>query len=285
MAGLPDLDYTRSLSRYGLSQVTVVFKDGTDIYFARQLVNERLQQVQEPVAAGLEPEMGPIATGLGEIFMYTVGAQARREESRRQRLRRRPICARSRTGSSGRSCATCPASPRSTRSAAIVKQFHVTPDPAKLLAYGLSFDDVLDALAQNNANVGAGYIERNGEQYLVRAPGQVDDARGDPATSWSRSRDGVPVRVSDVADVLLGKELRTGAATQNGEEVVLGTVFMLIGENSRDGLAARRRASSRRSIAALPQGVIAKHGLRPHRRWSTAPSQPCRRTCSKARCW
>ncbi|MBI5506185.1 MAG: CusA/CzcA family heavy metal efflux RND transporter [Deltaproteobacteria bacterium] len=255
MAGLPNLDYTRSISRYALSQVTVVFKDGTDIYFARQLVNERIQEVKGKLPPGVEPAMGPIATGLGEIYMFTVENE---EEVRgsdgneytltdlrtiqdwviRPQLRNVPGVAE--VNSIG----------------GFVKQYHVTPHPDKLLAYNLSFHDVMEALARNNANVGAGYIERNGEQYLIRSPGQVmslDDI------SWIvvANRDGVPIHIHDVADIFLGPELRNGAATENGKEVVLGTVFMLIGENSRT-VSEQVDRRMKEINGTLPAGLVAK---------------------------
>jgi cobalt-zinc-cadmium resistance protein CzcA len=136
------------------------------------------------------------------------------------------------------------------------QQFHVTPDPAKLVAHGLSFQDLLAALAKNNANVGAGYIERRGEQYLVRAPGQVTTL-DEISNIVVRSENGVPTRVKDIGEVLLGKELRTGAATENGEEVVLGTVFMLMGENSRT-VSKRVSAKLEDVNRSLPEGVVAK---------------------------
>ncbi|MDP1579429.1 MAG: CusA/CzcA family heavy metal efflux RND transporter [Candidatus Didemnitutus sp.] len=255
MAGLPQLNYTRSLSRYGLSQVTVVFKDGTDIYFARQLVNERIQEVKSQLPAGLEPAMGPISTGLGEIFMFTVEstAGARKPDGSaynatdlreiqdwvvRPQLRNLPGVTEVNT------------------IGGFVKQFHVTPHPERLLSYGLTLREVMDALARNNANVGAGYIERFGEQYLIRVPGQVNGITEIENIVVAR-RAGQPVRVRDVAEVLLGKELRTGAATVDGNEVVLGTVFMLIGENSRE-VAMRVATKLDQVNRTLPDGVVAK---------------------------
>src|SRR4030067_1613640 len=136
------------------------------------------------------------------------------------------------------------------------KQYHVTPYPDKLIAYGLSFHDVLHALARNNANVGAGYIEHSGEQYLIRAPGQVADIENIQQIIIGNYK-GVPIYIKDVAEVLLGKELRTGAATENGKEVVLGTVFMLMGENSRT--VSRRVADKMIDVNhTLPPGIIAK---------------------------
>ena len=255
MAGLPNLEQTRSLSRYGLSQVTVIFKDGTDIYFARQLINERIQEVRDQLPPGVEASMGPIATGLGEIFMWTVEPEdgARKPDGGeytptdlrtiqdwivRPQLRNIPGVTEINT------------------IGGYIKQFHVTPDPARLIGYGLSFRDVLGALAQNNANVGASYIEKSGEQYLIRAPGQVTTMNeiGDIVI---RTVQGVPIRIKDVAEVLLGKELRTGAATENGREVVLGTVFMLLGENSR-AVSQRVAAKLVEVNRTLPQGVVAQ---------------------------
>lgn len=231
LAGLPKLDYTRSISRYGLSQVTVVFEDGTDVYFARQLVNERLQTAKADLPPGIEPEPGPIATGLGEIYMYTVDAlpgavNADGEAYTPTDLRTihdwvvRP------------QLVTVKGVTEVNTIGGYQKQFHVTPWPDKLSAFGLGLDDIIEALERNNANVGAGYIERAGEQYLVRVPGQADGIE-DLKKIIVTQRHGVSIRLTDVADVILGEELRTGAATQSGHEVVLGTVFMLIGENSR----------------------------------------------------
>lgn len=254
MAGLPNLDYTRSLSRYGLSQVTVVFKDGTDIYFARQLVNERIQEVKSQLPPGVEPTMGPISTGLGEIFMFTVetepGAKkADGSEYTPTDLRElqdwvvRP------------QLRNLPGVTEVNTIGGYVKQYHVTPRPDRLIAYRLTLRDVMDALARNNANVGAGYIERHGEQYLIRVPGQVSGIPEIENIVVAR-RNGQPVRVRDVAEVIVGRELRTGAATENGREVVLGTVFMLIGENSRD-VSSRVAAKLVEVNRSLPEGVVA----------------------------
>lgn len=233
MAGLPKLDYTRSLSRYGLSQVTVVFKDGTDIYFARQLIAERLQSLRTQLPPGLDPAMGPLSTGLGEIFMFTVEPETA--------TTRKPDGT-AYTSTDLRELQDWVVRPQLRNLKGVtevntiggfVKQFHVTPHSDRLIAHGLTLRDVMDTLARNNANVGAGYIERAGEQYLIRVPGQVASLAEIGALVVAQ-RSGQPIRVRDVADVLLGEELRTGAATENGREVVLGTVFMLIGENSRE---------------------------------------------------
>ena len=255
MAGLPHLQQTRSLSRYGLSQVTVVFEDGTDIYFARQLINERVQEVREALPPGVEPSMGPIATGLGEIFMWTV--EPREGAKKPDGSAYTPTDLRTIQDWIVRpQLRNIPGVTEINTIGGYVKQFHVTPDPARLIGYGLSFHEVLAALARNNANVGAGYIEKSGEQYLIRAPGQVaslDEIR-DIVIRTERS---VPIRIGDVAEVLLGKELRTGAATENGREVVLGTVFMLMGENSR-AVSQRVGAKLAEVNRSLPAGVEAK---------------------------
>ncbi len=259
LAGLPGLDYTRSLSRYGLSQVTVVFEDGTDLYFARQQVNERLQQLGSQLPPGLDPAMGPMATGLGEIFMYTVDAEpgARKPDGTawsatdlrtlqdwviRPQLRNLPGVTEVDTIGGHE------------------RQVHVTPVPARLVAFDLGLDDVRRAIGLNNRNVGAGYIERNGQQFLVRVPGQV--GAGDrPALEEIGAivldrRDGVPIRIRDVAEVGEGMELRGGAASQDGHEVVLGTVVMRVGANSRE-VARDVAAGLEKAAASLPDGITA----------------------------
>ncbi|WP_346297200.1 CusA/CzcA family heavy metal efflux RND transporter [Rhodopseudomonas sp. P1] len=252
MGGLPNLVNTRSLSRYGLSQVTVVFKDGTDIYFARQLVNERVQRAKDVLPTGIEMAMGPVSTGLGEIYMYTVEAKqgATRADGK-------PF-----TPSDLRTAQDWIIKPQLRNVPGVnevntiggfAKQFHVLPDPAKLMAYRLSFRDVMTSLASNNANVGAGYIEKNGEQYLVRTPGQVSDVE-EIRQIVIGSRSGVPVRIMDVAEVKEGTDLRTGAATLNGQEVVLGTAMLLIGDNGRT-VAQRVAAKLQQIEKSLPEGM------------------------------
>jgi cobalt-zinc-cadmium resistance protein CzcA len=255
MAGLPRLAYTRSLSRYGLSQVTVVFEDGTDLYFARQLVTERIRQVQDLLPPGLTPELGPIATGLGEIFMFTVDAKpgARKPDGSEydpydlldaMRWIVRPQLAK------------VPGVTEVNTIGGYDRQVLVAPIPARMLAYGLTFDDLVGALVRNNANAGAGFIERNGSQLLVRSPGQVtslDDLAQIPVATIA----GAPVMLRDVADISWGAGLRTGAATMDGREVVLGTVFMLVGENSRQ--VSRAVAERLGTIqASLPEGLEAR---------------------------
>ena len=254
MAGLPGLQQTRSLSRSGLSQVTVIFKEGTDLFAARQWDSERLQNARQQLPTGVDADMGPVSTGLGEIFLWTVEA---RDEARKPdgtpytptdlrviqdwiikpQLRNVPGVAEINT------------------IGGFARQFQIAPDPRKLAAYKLTLNDLLTALERNNANVGAGYIERSGEQLLIRAPGQLGSLQ-DIANVVLTHVQGTSVRVSDVAEVMIGKELRSGAATENGREVVLGTVFMLIGENSRSvsQAVAGRLAEINRT---LPEGVSA----------------------------
>ena len=255
MAGLPDLDQTRSISRYGLSQVTVIFKDGTDIYFARQLVNERIQQAKDNLPAGIAPVMGPIASGLGEIYMWTVEAKQgalKTDGTAYNAMDLREI----QDWIIKPQLRNVPGVTEINTIGGYAKEFHVAPYPDRLVAHGLALNDLVEALQRNNANVGAGYIERSGEQYLIRAPGQVGSL-DDIGNIVIGAPQGVPVRISDVADVTLGKELRTGAATQNGEEVVLGTVFMLIGENSRTVSQAVDKKMQEIN-RTLPSGVVTK---------------------------
>src|SRR3989338_8531245 len=255
MAGLPGLQQTRSVSRYGLSQVTVIFEDGTDIYFARQIVNERIQQAKGQLPAGIEPDMGPTSTGLGEIFMWTVeaGENARKPDGTAytptdlREIQDWIIKPQMRN---------VPAATEIYTVGGYAKEFQVAPAPDKLVAYGLTLQNLVEAIERNNNTVGAGYIEKRGEQYLIRAPGQVADIE-DIGNIVVTNREGVPIRIRDVAEVGIGKQLRTGAATENGREVVLGTVFMLIGENSRavSRAVAKRLEEINRS---LPPGVVAQ---------------------------
>jgi cobalt-zinc-cadmium resistance protein CzcA len=250
--GLPNLSYTRSLSRYGLSQVTVVFEEGTDIYFARNLINERLGAIKSALPPGLEPEMGPIATGLGEIFMYTVEAPPGAAQADGSPLDATAL----------REIQDWIIKPQLAQVPGVIevntiggydKQYHVTPSPQRLLEFGITVDELVSALRANNTNRGAGYIERNGQQLLVRSPGQLATI-GDIEQVVIANRDGVPVRVADVAEVAIGKELRTGAATRDGKETVMGTAMMLVGENSR--AVAQAVAEKLEAIQpSLPDGV------------------------------
>ena len=254
MAGLPNLEQTRSLSRYGLSQVTVIFKDGTDIYFARQLVNERIQEARDKLPAGITPALGPISTGLGEIYLWTVEAKDGAKKPNGTPY----------TATDLREIQDWIIKPQLRNVPGVTeinsiggyaKEYQIAPIPARLASLGVTLQDIVTALDRNNGNVGAGYIEKRGEQYLIRAPGQVKTLE-DIGNVILSSAGGVPIRVRDVADVGMGRELRTGAATDNGREVVLGTVFMLIGQNSRTVSQAvdKKMVEINRS---LPEGVHA----------------------------
>lgn len=251
IAGLPALEYTRSISKYGLSQITVVFQDGTDIYFARQLVAQRLQEAGARLPDRVRPGMGPIATGLGEIFMFTLeneqSSASRRSLEELRELQDwvvRP------------QLITVPGVVEVNSIGGASKQIVVTPQLERLRAYALTLEDLSTAIAENNANMGAAFIESHGEQLLMRVPAHVETYR-DLLGITIGTHEGTPVRVGDVADVIIGSELRAGAATQNGQEVVLGTVFMLIGEN---GLQVSQRVAERIKEAqrSLPEGVILK---------------------------
>ena len=254
MAGLPGLERSRSISAYGLSQVTVVFKEGSNLYFVRQLVNERLQEVRSQLPANVAPELGPVSTGLGEIYFYTVNAK--RDASKPDGTAYTPTDLRSIQDWIIRpQLRQVPGISEVNSIGGYAKQYHVAPDPARLLAFGISLSDLINALQANNLNVGAGYIERNGEQFLVRVPGQLADEEAIRRAVVS-THDNVPITVNDVATVSIGKELRTGAATQDGHETVIGTAMMLIGENSRtvsQSVGEKLKEINRR----LPPGVSA----------------------------
>jgi cobalt-zinc-cadmium resistance protein CzcA len=256
MAGLPGLVETRSLSRYGLSQVTVIFRDGTDIYFARQLVNERLQEARENLPRGIaEPRMGPIATGLGDIFLWEVEAAAgalKPDGSAYTATDLREI----QDWIIKPQLRTVPGVTEVNTIGGFRKQYDVQPDPALLRAYGLTFDDVLLAIGHNNQAVGAGFLQRKGEQYLVHTDGRLTST-ADLAQVVVATRGSVPIRVADVATVGLGRELRTGAATSHGRETVIGTAIMLFGENSRT--VSKRVGERLKDVnRSLPAGVVAR---------------------------
>ncbi len=255
LAGLPNLDYTRSLSRYGLSQVTVVFEEGTDIYFARNLVSQRLGQIKSQLPSGLEPEMGPIATGLGEVFMYSLSAQAgamQEDGSPYDATALREI----QDWIIKPQLLLVKGVTEINTIGGYAKQYHITPDPIKLLQYQVSLEDVVDALQRNNQNRGAGYVEHNGQQLLIRSSAQLRNIADIKQVTVTHHA-GFPVPLSEVAEVALGKELRTGAATRDGEETVLGTAFMLVGENART--VAKAVAEKLESVnKTLPAGVVAE---------------------------
>ncbi len=278
LAGIPGLEYTRSLSRNGFSQVVAVFSDDVDIYFARQQVGERIGQAREALPAGVEPKMGAISTGLGEIYMYTVEYTHPRGEGA-ETLAGRPGWQPDGSyltpeGQSFKTDLELAAYLRTVQDWIIrpqlkgvrgvagvdaiggyVTQYHVQPDPQKLVALGLGFSDIVQVLERNNSSIGAGYVERNGEAYVVRSDGRI--ANSEQIGNIVVANRGVPIYLKDVARVGIGKELRTGSASQNGGEVVVGTALMLIGENSRTVSEAVDRKLSDIN-RTLPPGVRAK---------------------------
>jgi cobalt-zinc-cadmium resistance protein CzcA len=254
MTGLTQLSYTRSLSRYGLSQITLVFEDGTDIYFARQQITERLMAAAANLPKGLTPTLGPVSTGLGEIFMFTVDSQpdAKNPDGT-------PV-----TATDLRSVHDWIIRPQLLRVPGVVevnpiggykREILVALDPAKLLALHLTQNDVIAALERSNNNRGAGFIEHSGAQWLLRVPGQAQTL-DDIGNTFLFQENGIPIRIKDVASVEEGVELRTGAASQNGRQVVMGTVFMLIGENSRT-VALNVAEKLKEVQRSLPAGVTA----------------------------
>lgn len=253
MAGIPNMQMTRSLSRYGLSQITIVFNEGTDIYWARQQIIERLQGL--PLPKGIEPMLGPVASGLGEIYTYAV-----RAEKGATKADGSPY-----TAEDLRTLQDWVIRPQLMRVKGVTeinsiggfeRQYQIAPDPAKLLAFKVTMKELIDAISANNQNMGAGFTERFGEQWLMRSNGQLKDLN-DIGEVVVTKRDDAPVMVKDLADVLYGKELRTGAATLNGEEAVLGTAMMLIGENSREVSKAVAEALVQVN-KSLPEGVVAE---------------------------
>lgn len=255
LAGIPGLEYTRSISRNGFSQVTAVFNDNVDIYFARAQVNERIAEAKENLPDTAVPKMGAISTGLGEIYMWTVEYQHPRGKG-----------ATVKDGEAGWQSDGSFLTPEGQKLktdvelasylrtvqdwiirpqlkgvkgvagvdaiGGYVKQYHVQPDPQKLVALGLGFSDVVQVLERNNTSMGAGYIEKHGEAYVVRADGRIENAEQIGKTVVT-NRNGIVIYLKDIATIGIGKELRTGSASENGEEVVVGTALMLIGENSR----------------------------------------------------
>ncbi|AEE25347.1 heavy metal efflux pump, CzcA family (plasmid) [Glaciecola sp. 4H-3-7+YE-5] len=254
LAGLPNLEGTRSVSRYGLSQVVAVFSDNTDVYFARQLVNERLSAAKSELPVGLEPQLGPIATGLGEIFMFTVDAEPGATDKDGNLI----------TPMELRSVHDWVIRPQLMRVPGVVevnpiggfeRELVVAFEPEKLLTYGVTQADLVNAIENNNTNQGAGFIEKSGAQWLIRIPGQIENINA-LANTVVKTTDGASVRISDVASVVEGHGLRTGAATQDGREVVMSTVFMLIGENSRT-VAFAVGEKLKEINKSLPEGIVA----------------------------
>ncbi|OKY27810.1 efflux RND transporter permease subunit [Thalassotalea sp. PP2-459] len=253
LAGVPNLAYTRSVSRYGLSQVVAIFTDETDIYFARQLIGEKLNSAKSELPTGLEPELGPISTGLGEIFMFTVDAASGATDLDGSEI----------TPTELRTVHDWVIRPQLMQVEGVVevnpiggydREILIAIDPEKLLIHGLTQQSVIDAVGSHNQNRGAGFIEKNGAQWLIRIPGQVESLQQLSEVPISTVA-GRVLKIKDVAEVKEGKELRTGAATQNGREVVLSTVFMLIGENSQK--VAKDVGERLSEISKnLPEGIV-----------------------------
>ena len=276
LAGIRGLEVTRSLSRNGFAQVTAIFNDATDVYFARQQVSERLNEVKTRLPAGTDVHLGPISTGLGEVTMWSVAFTTPHETApagqpgfqpdgsyftpEGQRLRPGfEQAAYLRTLQDwviGPQLRTVPGVAGVDVIGGYRKQYQIEPDPAKLIGLGLSLGDIAEALEQNNQNRGAAYIERNGEGTVVRSTGRIESME-EIGRVVVATRGGVPVRVADIAEVKIGRELRTGSASANGEETVIGTALMLIGGNSRT-VAAAVDARLREVARTLPPGIVVR---------------------------
>jgi heavy metal efflux system protein len=275
LAGTPGLQYTRSLSRNGFAQITAVFSDKTDIYFARQQVGERLQGVAESLPAGVNPELGPIATGLGEVYMYTVRLQHREDDTHKP----------GEPGQQPDGSYITPEGERLTTEAekatylrtaqdwivtpllktvpglagidsigGYAKQFLVVPDVQKLASLGITLTELGTALERNNTSVGGGFVDRNGEGLAVRSDALLRNT-AELGRTVIATRGGVPITLDQVASVRAGQAIRMGSASENGTEVVVGTAIMRIGENSR--LVATAVAEKLKAInASLPPDVV-----------------------------
>src|SRR6266540_555986 len=278
LAGTPGLESTRSFSRNGFAQVTAVFTDKTDIYFARQQVAERVSEAKTNLPPGVEVKMGPISTGLGEIYWWSVeymppgegipvrdgkpgwqsdGSYLTAEGERLTDEFQRTVYLRTVQDWIIRpQMKSVPGVAGADAIGGYVKQFHVQPDPARLIAYGLTFVQIARAIEANNVSRGANYIERNGEGYVVRTSGRVESL-AEIEDIVVATQGTVPVRVKDLAVVTLGRELRTGSASVDGREVVLGTALMLIGGNSRT-VAAAADARIKEINRTLPPSIRAR---------------------------
>ena len=255
MSGLPKLEEVRSLSRFGFSQVTVVFQDGTDLYWARQLVSERLGQAKESIPqTSEEPKIGPISTGLGEIFLWSVRAEegAKNKNNKPYDLNDLRVI---QDWIIKPQILTVSGVTEVNSIGGFEKQIHIEPYPEKLISYEMTFQDVLEALERNNAFAGGGYLEHRGEQYIVQASGLITNIDTIRKIAL-RTVNGVPVYIENIADIHVGSGTRAGAATLNAEEAVIGTAMMLIGENSRT-VAANLSVALDEVNKSLPEGVVA----------------------------
>ena len=253
MSGMPNMEQTRSISRYGLSQVTIIFEDGTDIYWARQLINQRLQEAMGEMPEKIQPTMSPISTGLGEIYQWIIKAEANAKKPDGSAYSAMDL----------REIQDWIVRPQLQRVKGVAeinsiggfnKTYVVAPDLNRLQQLQIPLIDLQTALTENNENRGAGYIEKNGQQLTVRVPGTLNTIEDIQNISLA-NKNGYPIRVADVAQVSIGHDLRTGAATYNGEETVLGIAMMMMGENSRT--VAQAIDEKVQSIQqSLPQGVV-----------------------------
>ena len=253
MSGMSNLEQTRSVSRYGLSQVTIIFKDGTDIYWARQLINQRLQEAKSALPENVEPQMSPISTGLGEIYQWVIKA-----EPNAKKPDGTPY-----TAMDLREVQDWIVRPQLQRVEGVAevnsiggyeKTYIVAPDLTRLQQIQISVAELEQALQDNNGNRGAGFIEDNGQQLTVRVPGLLSSIQDIENVTIS-TKNGLPIRVSDVASVSIGHDLRTGGATYNGEEAVLGTAMMMMGENSKS-VAQAVDQNVQAIQQSLPKGVV-----------------------------
>ena len=253
MAGIPDLELTRSISRYGLSQVTIVFKDGTDIYWARQQINQRVQEAQSELPAQIAPTMSPVSTGLGEIYQWVLKADPNAKKPDGTAY----------TPMDLREIQDWIVRPQLQRVKGVAevnsiggfeKTYVVSPDLNRMQQLNISLEQLQQALAQNNENRGAGYIEDNGQQLTVRVPGAFNGL-SDIENTMLGSPNGSPIRVGDIAQVSIGHDLRTGGATYNGKETVLGVAMMAMGGNSRT-VSKAVDAKLQDIQNSLPKGVV-----------------------------
>ena len=276
LAGIPGLESTRSISRSGFSQVTAIFDDKVNIYFARQQINERLNEAREIMPGGADPQMGPISTGLGEIYMWSVefdephivvhnGSPGFQKDDSYVTPEGHILKTDVEKASYLRTVQDWIIKPQMKGTHGVagidsiggyVRQYHIEPNITKMLSLGLTFSDLVEAVKKNNLSVGAGYIEQGGEALLVKGDGRLEspDQIGSIVVT---TRDGVPIYLRDLANVGIGKEMRTGSSSKNGHEVVIGTAMMLIGANSRTvSLAVAEKLSEINK--SLPPGIIAK---------------------------
>lgn len=253
MSGIPNLEQTRSISRYGLSQVTIIFKDGTDIYWARQLINQRLQEAKSALPDSIDPQMSPISTGLGEIYQWVVKAEPNAKKSDGSAYSAMDL----------REIQDWIIRPQLQRVQGVAevnsiggynKTYVVSPDLTRLQQLQIPLTDLQDALQNNNENRGAGFIEENGQQLTVRVPGMLTSIK-DIQNVTVATKNGLPIRVADVASVSIGHDLRTGGATYNGQETVLGIAMMMMGENSKT-IAKAIDQKVQEIQRSLPQGVV-----------------------------